>query len=135
MLSERRVPVRDLVRLLTNEDVLRVGENRLKAFALIDALAAVGVPDADRRKGFAGVWCRGKKVASVGVAVTADWITWHGIAVNVCPDLSYFGRINPCGLDAHVMTSVAALGGNDDPAATKDALVAGLPTIISELRR
>jgi lipoyl(octanoyl) transferase len=78
---------------------------------VMDTMARLGVVDGERRPGFSGVWCRGKKVASVGVAVTADWITWHGIALNVRPDLSYFTRINPCGMQAGIMTSLEVLAG------------------------
>lgn len=78
---------------------------------VIDAMADLGVDDGTRRDGFSGVWCKDKKVASVGVAITAKWVTWHGIALNVCPDLSYFGRLNPCGLEAQIMSSLCALTG------------------------
>ena len=56
-----------------------------------------------------GVWVEEKKVASVGVAIR-DWVTFHGFALNVDPDLSWFRRINPCGLGSEVMTSMRALG-------------------------
>ncbi|MSP54160.1 MAG: lipoyl(octanoyl) transferase LipB [Myxococcales bacterium] len=52
-----------------------------------------------------GVWIGGRKVCSVGIAVRR-WVTWHGLAINCDPDLSAFQRINPCGLDASVMTSL-----------------------------
>ena len=94
---------------------------------IIAALATLGVPDAARRGGYAGVWCRGQKVASVGVAVTAAWVTWHGIALNVSTDLDYFARINPCGMSASVMTSATALAGRpvgveEAKAALRDAV-------------
>jgi lipoyl(octanoyl) transferase len=84
--------------------------------------------------GVTGVWYKKtpeadlKKMASIGVAVTAKWITWHGVAVNVATDMSYFERINPCGLKAAVMTRV-----NDQSnapitlAEMQDALIAALP--------
>jgi lipoyl(octanoyl) transferase len=50
-------------------------------------------------------------VASLGISVS-DWVTMHGLALNVSCDLGGFARINPCGLDATLMTSVEALGGN-----------------------
>jgi lipoate-protein ligase B len=52
------------------------------------------------------VWTRGKKIASIGVHAR-DWVTWHGFALNVTTDLSYFGLIVPCGIDGVVMTSIA----------------------------
>lgn len=53
-----------------------------------------------------GVWVGKKKIASIGVAVK-NWITFHGVAINLNTDLSEFTKINPCGLDAEVMTSLA----------------------------
>ena len=83
---------------------------RLEAW-VIAAMARMGAEHGARRKGYAGVWCGDKKVASVGVAVTARWVTWHGIALNVSTDLSYFARINPCGMTADIMTSMERLTG------------------------
>lgn len=71
---------------------------------LIDALDALGVP-AERRAGLTGVWTRGKKIASLGVHVK-QWVTWHGFALNVSTDVSWFDRIVPCGIDGVVMTSI-----------------------------
>jgi lipoyl(octanoyl) transferase len=82
--------------------------------AMIATLVAVGLPG-ERRAGFTGVWCRGKKLVSIGVAVHG-WVTFHGFAVNVDPDLQGFARLNPCGLEAGVMGSVASLGGEVESA-------------------
>lgn len=54
--------------------------------------------------------CRWRKLASVGVAVSR-WVTYHGVALNVSTDLSYFDRINPCGFDSATMTSMSQLLG------------------------
>ncbi len=74
--------------------------------ALIEALAALGVP-AERKPGYTGVWTRGgtRKIASIGIHVK-QWVTWHGFALNVTTDLSYFDRIVPCGIPGVVMTSL-----------------------------
>jgi lipoyl(octanoyl) transferase len=77
--------------------------------AIIATLAALGV-DAERRPGATGVWVGARKVASIGVACRR-WVTFHGLALNVCTDLDYFTRIQPCGFAPEVMTSVAALLG------------------------
>ena len=72
---------------------------------LINALADYGIPG-ERNPAFTGVWTRGKKIASIGVHAR-DWVTWHGFALNVTTDLSYFDLIVPCGIDGVVMTSIA----------------------------
>ncbi|MDX9857169.1 MAG: lipoyl(octanoyl) transferase LipB [candidate division Zixibacteria bacterium] len=59
-----------------------------------------------------GVWVGDKKIASIGIAVK-NWITYHGTAINVTTDLADFAAINPCGLKADVMTTLARLTGRD----------------------
>jgi lipoyl(octanoyl) transferase len=54
-------------------------------------LSAYRVPD------YTGVWLEGKKIAAIGIKVRR-WITMHGFAINVCPDMSGFKRIVPCGI-------------------------------------
>jgi len=78
--------------------------------ALIQALALLGI-GADRVPGKTGVWTQGSKIASLGIHVK-QWVTLHGFALNVDPDLDWFDAIVPCGLPGVQMTSVAAqLGG------------------------
>jgi lipoate-protein ligase B len=72
--------------------------------ALIDALGVLGIK-AERSAGFTGVWTSGRKIASIGIHAR-DWVTWHGFALNVSTDLSYFDLMVPCGIDAVTMTSV-----------------------------
>ena len=79
---------------------------------LIDSLVDLGIR-ARRRDGLTGVWVESRKIGSIGVAIRR-WVTWHGFALNVAPDLSGFGAITPCGLDGVVMTSVAREGGPAD---------------------
>ena len=67
-------------------------------------MAAYSIP-AERNTGFTGVWTRGRKIASIGVHAR-DWVTWHGFALNVTTDLSYFDLIIPCGIDGVTMTSI-----------------------------
>ncbi|ELR96346.1 lipoyl(octanoyl) transferase LipB [Gloeocapsa sp. PCC 73106] len=52
----------------------------------------------ERIKGLTGVWLQGYKVAAIGIKVRR-WITMHGFALNVCPDLSGFNKIIPCGIE------------------------------------
>ncbi|HJR64159.1 MAG TPA: lipoyl(octanoyl) transferase LipB [Gemmatimonadaceae bacterium] len=73
--------------------------------ALIRSLAEYGIP-AERQAGYTGVWTRGRKIASIGVHAR-DWVTWHGFALNVVTDLSWFDLIVPCGIDGVTMTSMA----------------------------
>jgi len=80
--------------------------------ALINTLADYDIV-AERNPSFTGVWTKGKKIASIGVHAR-DWVTWHGFALNVTTDLSYFDLMVPCGIDGVVMTSIAReLGTND----------------------
>lgn len=81
--------------------------------AMIDALANFGI-DATRRDTMTGVWVDGRKIASIGVGIRR-WTTWHGFALNVSTDLSYFDAIVPCGIDGCRMTSVSELLGRDVP--------------------
>jgi lipoate-protein ligase B len=73
--------------------------------ALINTLADFGIPG-ERNTAYTGVWTRGKKIASIGVHAR-EWVTWHGFALNVTTDLSYFDLIIPCGINGVVMTSIA----------------------------
>jgi lipoate-protein ligase B len=79
--------------------------------ALMGVCADVGLA-ARRNPGWTGVWIGERKVASLGIAVRR-WVTMHGFALNVATDLSRFAAINPCGLDAAVMTSLSKECGRD----------------------
>lgn len=93
---------------LTLRDYVRSLES-----VVIQALKPLGV-SAQSIPGKTGVWVNGKKVASIGVAVER-WITFHGLALNVNTDMSYFDAINPCGFNSSVMTSVEAILGKSVP--------------------
>jgi lipoyl(octanoyl) transferase len=81
---------------------------------LIATLAAFDVRG-ERRDGRIGVWVADartgaeNKVASIGVRVTR-WVTWHGVSLNVCPELDHFSGIVPCGIREHGVTSLKSLG-------------------------
>ena len=62
---------------------------------------------AERRPGARGVWVGGRKIASLGLNVRR-WVTMHGIALNIDPDMSHFDLINPCGMSDVEMTSLSA---------------------------
>jgi len=82
--------------------------------ALIRGLDVLGVVAA-RNPGLTGVWTRGRKIASIGIHVK-QWVTFHGFALNINTDLSYFDLIVPCGIQDVVMTSVAMELGRTDGA-------------------
>ena len=79
---------------------------------VIAALAGLGVT-AERREGRVGLWVahggKEEKIAAIGVRVRR-WVSYHGIAVNVAPELAYYAGIIPCGISDHGVTSLAALG-------------------------
>ena len=91
--------------------------------ALIEALDAFGIPSC-RNEGFTGVWADGKKIASIGVGVKR-WVTYHGFALNVSTDLSYFRRIHLCGLKGREATSMVEITGRDVPMEEVRERVAG----------
>jgi lipoyl(octanoyl) transferase len=111
---------------------LEEGERDLHRFlrnleqAMIDTLAEFELA-AGRVDGATGVWIDGaRKIASIGIACRR-WVTFHGLALNVTTDLSYFTRINPCGFEASVMTSMAReLDADVDMAAVKRQLARDL---------
>ncbi|HEY4321054.1 MAG TPA: lipoyl(octanoyl) transferase LipB [Gemmatimonadales bacterium] len=73
---------------------------------LIGALATLDV-GGERSAGQTGVWVQGRKIASIGIHVR-QWVTLHGFALNVDPDLRWFDAIVPCGIQGVAMTSVAS---------------------------
>ena len=81
--------------------------------ALVTALDALGIA-ANTSAGRTGVWTHDRKIASIGIHVK-QWVTLHGFALNVHPDLSWFDAIVPCGLSGVTMTSVARELGGDAP--------------------
>ncbi|HYM80283.1 MAG TPA: lipoyl(octanoyl) transferase LipB [Candidatus Limnocylindria bacterium] len=80
---------------------------------LIDSLGRLGIAG-ERVAGRTGVWVAGRKIASLGVAVRR-WVSYHGFALNVAPDLRAFELIHPCGLHGIQMTSVANCLGERAP--------------------
>jgi len=101
---------------------------------VIDALAELGLAGS-RREGLTGIWIGPRKIAAIGVAARR-WITYHGFALNLEPDLTPFSGIVPCGIPSAqgTVTSVAAeLGRAPEAAKVKgllaDAFWRGLPGI------
>jgi lipoyl(octanoyl) transferase len=63
---------------------------------ILQTIAIYGL-SGERIAGLTGVWVEGYKIAAIGIKVSR-WITYHGFAINVCPDLSGFAEIIPCGI-------------------------------------
>jgi len=95
---------------------------------LIRALIRFGVRG-ERREGRVGIWVvdpvagTEAKIGAIGVRVSR-WVSWHGVALNVAPDLGHFAGIVPCGIRGHGVTSLAALG-----------VAAGMPAVDTALRQ
>lgn len=93
---------------------------------LIRTLSRLGVT-AERREGRVGLWVTREdgfgedKIAALGVRIRR-WVSFHGISLNVAPDLEHFSGIVPCGIAEHGVTSLAALG-HDAPMAQVDAIL------------
>jgi lipoyl(octanoyl) transferase len=93
---------------------------------MIRTLAGFGVRG-ELRRGRVGVWVtdaatgRESKIGAIGVRVTR-WVSWHGISLNVDPQLDHFTGIVPCGISEHGVTSLRALGVSADMARVDAAL-------------
>ncbi len=85
---------------------------------MIGALSTFDVKG-ERRQGRVGIWVdmtrygrQGEaKIAAIGVRVR-KWVTWHGVSINLAPDLSHYNGIVPCGIAGHGVTSLADIGIN-----------------------
>jgi lipoyl(octanoyl) transferase len=98
--------------------------------ALIEALAVFDV-HARRIEGLTGVWLGEKKIASIGVGIR-KWVTYHGFALNVATDLSYFRRIHLCGLKGREATSIEEATGAAPPMEkVRDAVSAACARILT----
>lgn len=105
---------------------------------VIDALAHFGVA-ARRAEGRIGIWCddlngQEAKIGAIGVRIR-KWVTAHGFAVNINPDLSHFGGIVPCGIAEFPVTSLSALGIEASLADFDAALLASYPAFETALAK
>jgi lipoyl(octanoyl) transferase len=99
---------------------------------IIQTLATFGI-ESERKDGRVGVWVNQpdgseEKIAAIGVRVR-QWVTYHGIAINLEPDLEHFKGIVPCGISEHGVTSMAAMG----LPVTMDDLDVALKTVFDEI--
>lgn len=105
---------------------------------LIAALADLGIA-ARRADGRIGIWTDNRhgqeaKIGAIGVRVRR-WVTLHGFAINVNPDLSHFTGIVPCGISEFPVTSIADLGLTPAMPALDAALRAHFPAFLAALRK
>ena len=105
---------------------------------VIAALAHFGVA-AYRADGRIGIWCetrdgREAKIGAIGVRIRR-WVTAHGFAVNISPDLSHFGGIVPCGIAEFPVTSMADLGIDADLRDFDAALLAEFSNFLNALAK
>lgn len=103
---------------------------------LIRTLARFDV-EARTAPGRIGIWVDDKhgreaKIGAIGVRIRR-WVTFHGFALNVSPDLTHFGAIVPCGIVDYPVTSLADLGKNIDLAQFDAALWAEMPVFLAHL--
>ena len=102
---------------------------------LINTLAEFG-PKGERREDRVGIWLRHDKgedkIAAIGIRVRRG-ITFHGVSLNVNPDLTHFDGIVPCGVSEHGVTSLAALGINASMAEVDAALLKNFEPIFGPL--
>jgi lipoyl(octanoyl) transferase len=102
---------------------------------MIEALGQLGV-SAHRADGRIGIWVGNgtdeTKIGAVGVRVKR-WVTLHGFALNVAPDLSHFGGIVPCGISDFGVTSLAELGKQIPLTGVDAALKGSFPSFLNAL--
>ena len=102
---------------------------------IIASLLDLGV-EAHRADGRIGIWVGAgaaeKKIAALGIRVKR-WVTLHGIAINVSPELSHFGGIVPCGISEFGVTSLHALGKDATKVDVDDALKSNFPSFLNSL--
>lgn len=104
---------------------------------MIDALKELGV-DAHRAKGRIGIWVgegpEEAKIGALGVRVK-HWVTLHGFALNISPDLSHFSGIVPCGIAEFGVTSLVKLGKQIPPKTVDAALKRSFSSFLKSLER
>ncbi|NLB55847.1 MAG: lipoyl(octanoyl) transferase LipB [Lentisphaerae bacterium] len=92
-LSKPKADIRGYINKLEEVAIKTVGKYNIDAF---------------RRTGMTGVWTESGKIAAIGVRVKR-WVVFHGMSLNVAPDLSHYDNIVPCGLNGEKVTSLSKL--------------------------
>lgn len=94
---------------------------------LMRVLAVYGL-SGERIPGLTGVWVEGYKVAAIGIKVSR-WITMHGFALNVCPDMAGFQHIVPCGIDDRPVGSLSQFVPDIDLGQVREQLIASFAEV------
>jgi lipoyl(octanoyl) transferase len=123
-LSRRGRDVRRFVHALEGWVIATLGEFGVVAWAVPERIG-IWTRDIDGREA---------KIGAIGVRIRR-WVTMHGFAVNLSPDLSHFGGIVPCGISDYGVTSLERLGLRVTRDAWEQALIAGAPTFLAALDR
>jgi lipoyl(octanoyl) transferase len=102
---------------------------------IIRTLAAFDI-EGERREGRVGIWVvredgREDKIAAIGVRVRR-WITYHGLSINLAPDLDHFQTIVPCGISQHGVTSLKELGRDVTMAKLDEVMREGFDDVFSD---
>jgi len=97
--------------------------------ALIRMLAGFDLKG-ERNPGLTGVWVGGAKVAAIGVGVRR-WVTFHGFALNIDPNMNHFKLINPCGIIDKPVTAMVNLLGDVDPALIRERTLRALAEVFN----
>jgi lipoyl(octanoyl) transferase len=122
-----------------NLDLARRGRDVRRFVLALEGWAIAALSDLGvacwTAEGRIGIWTRGRdgheaKIGALGIRVR-KWVTLHGLAINVDPDLSHYGGIVPCGLGDLGVTSLAALGNRADMAALDAALQRHAPAFLA----
>ena len=74
---------------------------------IIDTLSTFNI-ESNRKEGLPGVWVNDEKICAMGVRI-AQWVTMHGFALNINPEMKYFDGMIPCGILNHGVTSLKGL--------------------------
>ncbi len=115
-LKKREQDIRKFIKLLQNWIITTLNDFAIKGYSI---------------DGLPGVWINKNnndyKIASIGIRIS-NWVTWHGISINLNPDLNYFNQINPCGTDSSFVTSIKNEGVNINMRELDFSLIKNLET-------
>ncbi len=109
-------------------DVDYVGYVRRLEETLVAALSRLGV-ESGQRSGLTGVWVQQSKIAAIGVKVDVHGVTRHGFALNVNPDMEYWGGIIACGLSEPIASLAEILAPAPSMAKVKETVISAFSEV------